>query len=95
MTSASRAHRHEIWPLREMHKNGNVQTIFKITQAGRTQVSEAACMAGFEGIREWDTLLRRGGLCQEGRELSPQNLSHGGTKEQCGGSQGQFALPTT
>lgn len=50
MTSVSRAYRHEMGPFCVMHKNGNVQTVFKITQAVRTLFSEAAWIAGFEGV---------------------------------------------
>lgn len=88
MTSVSRAHRHEAGPLRVTHEDGNVQTVFKITLAVRTLFSEAAWAADFEGVWEWEFMLRRGGLCQAEMEVNPQNLSQGDTKEQWGGSQG-------
>lgn len=52
MTSVSRAHRHEVGPLHVTHEDGNVQTVFKITQAVRTLFSEAAWAADFEGVWE-------------------------------------------
>lgn len=62
MTSVSRAHRHEAGPLRVTHEDGNVRTMFKITQAVRTLFSEAAWAADFEGVWEWDSLLRIGAV---------------------------------
>lgn len=73
---SSRAHRHEMGPLCVMHRNGNMRTIFKITQAVRSLLSEAAW--GFEGCEIGTPHLEEEAFIRQ--KWSPQSLSHRGQR---------------